>query len=134
MSTLQHTPQRRAKPRSRSRVGGIAVTALIAIGLGVLIVATTSGHGTVHHRPNTAPTTHTHPIPATVSTRPTAGCLRDPQTHALFCTDSALAPYGIPTPPGYVRDSGTPELMRVANQPDPAGQLPAEHSHGRIIP
>lgn len=134
MSTLHTTPQHHVKTRTRSRIGGIAVATLIAIGLAVLILAPTSSHGAGPHRPNTAPTTHAHPVSAAVGTRPPAGCLRDPQTHAQFCADRAPAPYGISTPPGYVRDSGISELMRVAKLPDPAGHLPAGHSRGRIIP
>jgi len=133
MSTRQTTRQPHPR-RTRLATSLIALSALIAIGLALLILTPTSVHRTTPHRPNTATAIHTHPIAAAVVTRPTAGCFRDPVTHALFCSASAPAPFGIPTPPGYVRDSGTPELMRVANTPDPAGHLPAGHSRGRIIP
>jgi hypothetical protein len=132
MSTLQDTSQHRVRTRTRFGAGGFAITTLIAVGLAVLILAPTSAHKAVPHRPATA--IHTQPISPADVTQPPTGCSRDPMTHALYCSSSAPAPFGIPTPPGYIRDPGTPELMRVTNMPDPAGHLPANHSHGRIIP
>jgi hypothetical protein len=133
MSTLQqHTsPDRR---RIAARPGAaLALTALIAIGLALLILMPT-GHGT------TTPTTGSIARPPaqadalTAQTPALDGCFRDPATHALTCYHGASAATATAAPAGYFRDPATHKLLRLPTTRQRAGQHPADHSRGRIIP
>jgi len=133
MSTLQqHTsPDRR---RIAARPGTVlALSALIAIGLALLILMPT-GHGT------TTPTTGSIARPPaqaaalTAQTPPPGGCFRDPATHALTCSQSASAATATAVPAGYFRDPATHKLLRLPTARHRAGQHPADHSRGRTIP
>jgi hypothetical protein len=134
MSTLQDTTRHRVRARTRFGAGPFAIGTLLSIGLALLILVPTSGGRTVPRELTTGVSFQTHPTSAAVVNRPPTGCIRDPLTHALLCSDSAPVPFGIPTPPGYLRDPNTRQLLRVANTPDAAEHLRADQSHGRIVP
>jgi hypothetical protein len=132
MSTLHHTPPNRHRIRSRPGTA-LTLTALIAIGLALLILTPTGHHtstpttgGTAQPHLQTAALTDQTPAPA--------GCFRDPTTHALTCSHAAPAPTATAAPAGYLRDPATHKLLRLHTARHPARQHPANHSRGRIIP
>ena len=129
MSTLQTTPQHGNRIRSRSGAKVLALSTLAAIGLALLILTPTSPHAT-------APITDSIARQAglTAQTPAPAGCFRDPATHALTCAHTAASPVLTPAVAGYFRDPATHKLLRLPNARHRAGQHPASHSRGRIIP
>jgi hypothetical protein len=129
MSTLQTTPQRRNRTSNRRGAKVLAVCTLAAIGLALLILVPTNQRAT-------APTTGSiaHEAALTAQTPAPAGCFRDPATHALTCSHTAPSPVANPAPAGYFRDPATHELLRLPTAQNRAGQHPANHSRGRIIP
>jgi len=128
MSTLQNTPHRN---RIRARPGTVllALTALITIGLALLILTPTGHRATA---PTTGSTAHEATLTAQIPAP--AGCFRDPATHALTCYRAAPAPTATAAPAGYFRDPATHKLLRLPTARHRAGQHPANHSRGRIIP
>ena len=133
MSTLQNTSRHRDRIRTRIGTGALALAGLIAIGFALLILMPT-GHrtdkptaGSIAQRPSSA---------AALTARIAApgGCFRDPATHSLICSHTAPAPTATPAPAGYFRDPATHKLLRLPAAQHRAGQHPANHSRGRIIP
>ena len=128
MSTLQKSPKHHDRIRAR-RGTALTLGALIAIGLALLILMPT-GHRTA--APTTGSTAHEATLTAQIPAP--AGCFRDPATHALTCYRAAPAPTATAAPAGYFRDPATHKLLRLPTARHRAGQHPANHSRGRIIP
>jgi len=132
VSTLQHTPPDRHRIKARPGIA-LALTTLIAIGLALLILIPT-GHRT------SAPTTRSiaqlplQTAALTAQTPAPAGCFRDPVTHALTCSHTALAPTATHAPAGYFRDPATHKLLRLPAALHRERQPAANHARGRIIP
>jgi hypothetical protein len=133
MSTLQqHTPPKRHRTPARPGAA-LALIALAALGVALLIL-TPTGHRTA------TPTTGSiaqPPAQASVLTAQTPAlpsCFRDPTTHALTCYHAASTPTATLPPAGYWRDPVTHKLLRLPTARQRAGQHPANHSRGRIIP
>jgi hypothetical protein len=129
MSTLQTTPQHRN--RTSTRLGGkvLLLSALVASGLALLVLAPTNHHAIAPTSSSTA-----HEAAITTQTQAPVGCFRDPATHALTCSHTAPSPVATPAPAGYFRDPTTHQLLRLAGAPNRAKQHPANHPRGRIIP
>jgi len=106
MSTLQDTRLHPDRIRTRLVTGIIALSALITIGLALLILAPT-GHRTA------VPTSGSVAPRAVLAARTPApaGCFRDPATHALACADPAPVPIAVQA--GYFRDPATHRLLRI---------------------
>jgi hypothetical protein len=126
MSTLQKSPQHHDRIRTRPGTP-LALGALIAIGLALLILM--PGHRT------SAPTEGSiaHQAALTAQTPAPAGCFRDPATHALTCSQGESVAAATYARAAYFRDPATHKLLRLPATRHHAGQLPADHSHGRIL-
>jgi hypothetical protein len=133
MTTLQNTSQHRDRIRTRIGTGAFALAALIAIGLALLILMPT-GHRTGQPAGGSIAQAHSQAVVITAHAAAPGGCLRDPTTHALICSQEAPAPTATPMPAGYYRDPATHKLLRHLAAQHRIGQHPANHSHGRIIP
>ena len=106
MATLQHIPQHRDGIRTRFGTGILALSVLIAITLALLILEPT-GQRTA------APTNVGTATQAVIAAQtPSAGCFRDPGTHALTCYAGPAAVL-TPAPGGYFRDPITHKLLRI---------------------
>ena len=133
MSTLQHTTHHCDRIRTRIGTGALGLAALIAIGFALLILMPT-GHRTSVPIAGSIAQPHPQAAALTSQTPAPAGCFRDPATHALTCSRPTPAPTATPTRAGYFRDPATHKLLRVPTARHRAGQDPANHSRGRIIP
>ena len=131
MSTPQHTSEHRDKTRTRQGAGALAVSALITLAIGALILH--AGHRTT--RPPTASIARPA-LPAALTTQGSGlgNCLVNPYNHARACYRAAQAPIATPAPSGYFRDPATHKLLRLPTARHSVGQHPANHSRGRIIP
>ena len=129
MSTLQTTPQNGDRISSRKGARVLALSTLVAIGLALLILVPTNQRVAAPTAGNIA-----HEGTLTAQTPAPAGCFRDPATHALSCSHTAPTPVAIAAPAGYFRDPATHKLLRLPAVGHRAGQHPANHSRGRIIP
>ena len=132
MSTLHHTPPERHRITARPGTA-LTLTALIAIGLALLIL-TPTGHHTSAPTTGSIARSPSQASALTVQTPVRTGCFRDPATHALTCYHAAAAPTATAAPAGYWRDPATHKLLHLPTARHRAGQHPANHSRGRIIP
>ena len=111
MSTPQHTTEHRDKTRTRQGAGALALSALITLAIGALILHT--GHRTT--TPPTASIAHPALSAAAVTTQASGvgDCLVNPYNQARACYQAAQAPIATPAPSGYYRDPATHKLLRI---------------------
>ena len=110
MSTPQHTTEHRDKTRTRQGAGALALSALITLAIGALILH--AGHRTT--RPPTASIARPA-LPAALTTQGSGlgNCLVNRYNHARACYRAAQAPIATPAPSGYYRDPATHKLLRI---------------------
>lgn len=131
MSTLQNATQHRDKTRTRLGTGALALSALIALGIGVLILPT--GHRTT--RPPTA--SIARPAPPTALTSQASGlgdCLVNPENQAMACYDAAQALIATPATSAYFRDPATHKLLRIPVARNRTHHRPPNRSSGGVAP
>lgn len=131
MSTLHTTAQHRDKIRTRLGTGILALSALIALGLALLILPTT-------HR-TTAPTAASIAQPQlqlalTAQTPVRVGCFRDPATHARSCLHTAAASAVTPARKRCFRDPTTHKLLCTPAVHKPAHHRPHHPYSGGVAP
>jgi hypothetical protein len=132
MSTLPQTPPKRHRTTARPGAAA-ALIALAALGVALLILMPT-GHRTATPTTGSIAQPPSQASALTAQTPALPSCFRDPATHALTCYHAASAPTATPPPAGYWRDPVTHKLLRLPTARKRAGQHPANHSRGRIIP
>jgi hypothetical protein len=132
MSTLHDTRQHRDSTLTRNGTSALTLAALIATGLALLILTPTGHHTPTSTTGSSAPSSQAAAL--TAQTPAPGGCFRDPANHALTCYHAASAPTATAAPAGYFRDPATHKLLRLPTARHRAGQHPANHSRGRIIP
>ncbi len=131
MSTLQNATQHRDKTRTRLGAGALALSALIALGIGVLILPT-------GHRTTTPPTASiAHPARPTALTSQASGlgdCLVNPENQAPACYDAAQALTATPATSGYFRDPATHKLLRIPVARHRTHHRPPNRPGDRVAP
>jgi hypothetical protein len=131
MSTPQDTTQPRDKTRTRLGAGALALSALITLATGVLILH--AGHRTT--MPPTA--TIAHPAqPAAVTIEPSGlgDCLVNPYNEARACYQAAEVPIATPAPSGFFRDPATHKLLRIPIPRNRTHHHPPNRSSGGVAP
>ena len=131
MSTPQHTTEHRDKTRTRQGAGALAVSALITLAIGALILH--AGHRTT--RPPTASIARPA-LPAALTTQGSGlgNCLVNPYNHARACYRVAQAPIATPAPSGYFRDPATHKLLRISVARNRTHHHPPNRSSGGVAP
>ena len=131
MSTPQHTSEHRDKTRTRQGAGALAVSALITLAIGALILH--AGHRTT--RPPTASIARPA-LPAALTTQGSGlgNCLVNPYNHARACYRAAQAPIATPAPSGYFRDPATHKLLRISVARNRTHHHPPHRSSGGVAP
>jgi len=131
MSTPQHTSEHRDKTRTRQGAGALAVSALITLAIGALILH--AGHRTT--RPPTASIARPA-LPAALTTQGSGlgNCLVNPYNHARACYRAAQAPIATPAPSGYYRDPATHKLLRIPVARNPTHHHPPNRPSGGVAP
>jgi len=131
MSTPQHTSEHRDKTRTRQGAGALAVSALITLAIGALILH--AGHRTT--RPPTASIARPA-LPAALTTQGSGlgNCLVNPYNHARACYRAAQAPIATPAPSGYFRDPATHKLLRISVARNRTHHHPPNRSSGGVAP
>ena len=132
MSTPQNTTQPRDKTRTRHGAGALALSALITLAIGALILH--AGHRTT--RPPTA-TTARPAQPAAILTTQASGlgnCLVNPYNQAQACYQAAQAPIATPATSGYYRDPATHKLLRIPVARNPTHHHPPNRPSGGVAP
>ena len=131
MSTPQHTSEHRDKTRTRQGAGALAVSALITLAIGALILH--AGHRTT--RPPTASIARPA-LPAALTTQGSGlgNCLVNPYNHARACYRAAQAPIATPAPSGYFRDPATHQLLRISVARNRTHHHPPNRSSGGVAP
>ena len=131
MSTPQHTSEHRDKTRTRQGAGALALSALITLAIGALILH--AGHRTT--RPPTASIARPA-LPAALTTQGSGlgNCLVNPYNHARACYRAAQAPIATPAPSGYFRDPATHKLLRISVARNRTHHHPPNRSSGGVAP
>ena len=131
MSTPQNTVQNRDRNRTRLGAGALALSALITLAVGVLILH--AGHRTT--RPPTASIARPA-LPAALTTQGSGlgNCLVNPYNHARACYRAAQAPIATPAPSGYFRDPATHKLLRIHVARNRTHHHPPNSSGGGVAP
>jgi hypothetical protein len=131
MSTPQHTSEHRDKTRTRQGAGALAVSALITLAIGALILH--AGHRTT--RPPTASIARpAQPAALTTQGSGLGNCLVNPYNHARACYRAAQAPIATPAPSGYYRDPATHKLLRIPVARNPTHHHPPNRPSGGVAP
>ena len=132
MSTPQHTTEHRDKTRTRQGAGALALSALITLAIGALILHT--GHRTT--TPPTASIGHPALSAAAVTTQASGlgDCLVNPYNQARACYQAAQAPPANPAPSGYFRDPATHKLLRIPIARNRAHHHLPNRSSGGVAP
>ena len=131
MSTPQHTTEHRDKTRTRQGAGALAVSALITLAIGALILH--AGHRTT--RPPTASIARpAQPAALTTQGSGLGNCLVNPYNHARACYRAAQAPIATPAPSGYYRDPATHKLLRIRIARNRTHHHPPHRSSGGVAP
>jgi len=132
MSTLQNTPRHRDRITSRLGVALLAVSALIAIGVALLILTSTGQRTIAATKASNAQPLSRAALAAEIPAR--AGRLRDPGSHVLAYYPDAPAPIATPAHTGSFRDPGTHKLLRVPVKHKRPRQRPHHPSSGGVAP
>ena len=132
MSTPQNTTQPRDKTRTRHGAGALALSALITLAIGALILHT--GHRTT--TPPTASIGHPALSAAAVTTQASGlgDCLVNPYNQARACYRAAQTFTATPATPGYFRDPATHKLLRIPIARNRAHHHPPHRSSGGVAP
>jgi hypothetical protein len=132
MSTPQHPSEHRDKSRTGQGAGALALSALITLAIGFLILHT--GHRTTS--PPTATIAHPATQAAALTTQASGlgDCLVNPDNQARACYHAAQALVATPAPSGYFRDPATHKLLRIPTARNHTHHHPPNRSSGGVAP